>query len=124
MGRPWVIPPSGSPAAVTDTLGARCVVREADGALAEGIGVWLLSSYEGRPGLAETYRTPAQSRRTDTSGTATFDPVQGGAWILALEPLQRRAPSSEAYAPLSIQVDPSDETHVVAGAEVVIEVGR
>jgi hypothetical protein len=89
---------------------ARCVVREEDGALAAGIGVWLLSSDEGRPGLAEGYWTPAQRRRTDASGTATFDPVQGGAWVVALEPSERSLPAAEAYAPIAVRVDLRDET--------------
>lgn len=89
---------------------ARCVVREEDGALAAGIGVWLLSSDEGRPGLAEGYWTPAQRRRTDESGSATFDPVQGGAWVVALEPLERTKPADQPYAPIAVRVDLSDET--------------
>jgi len=89
---------------------ARCVVREENGAHAAGIGVWLLSSDEGQPGLAEGYWTPTQRRRTDESGTATFDPVQGGAWVVALEPLERPKPGDGAYAPIAVRVDLSDET--------------
>jgi hypothetical protein len=92
---------------------ARCIVREEDGALASGIGVWLLSSDEGRPGLAEGYWTPAQRRRTDENGTATFDPVQGGAWVVALEPLERPKPADQAYAPIAVRVDLSDETKAI-----------
>lgn len=88
---------------VAGGVAVRCLVREADGAPAEGIGVWLLSSDEGRPGLAAAYWQPLQRRKTDANGSATFDPVQSGAWIVALAPPARDVAAKKAFAPIAVR---------------------
>lgn len=102
---------------------ARCVAREDDGAAASDIEVWLLSTDEGRPGLAESYWTPTQRRRTDAGGVATFDPVRGGAWVVALAPREGGADSADSYAPLAVRVE-LDEAAQVTTVELAVTRGR
>jgi hypothetical protein len=93
----------GTTHAVTWSIGAGgslvVRVRTEDGAPAPDEELWLLTGKEGGAGATEPYWTPTFRAHTDPLGSATFDDLRPGSWLVALAPAStRRDPECIRYA--------------------------